>query len=43
MQENKQEKKYFVLKILPTRPTFMQDMTEEERNIMLQHIAYWTD
>lgn len=21
----------------------MQDMTEEERDIMLQHIAYWTD
>ena len=36
-------KKYFVLKLLPNRPTFAQDMTPEERDIMLQHVAYWTD
>jgi uncharacterized protein YciI len=43
MQDNKSEKKHFVLKTIPPRPTFQQDMTEEERNIMKQHVAYWTD
>jgi len=36
------EKKYFLLKLIPPRPTFSQDMSDEERNIMPQHIAYWT-
>jgi uncharacterized protein YciI len=36
------EKKYFFLKLIPPRPTFSQDMTDEERNLMFQHIAYWT-
>ncbi|MFS0777175.1 YciI family protein [Neobacillus sp. 3P2-tot-E-2] len=34
---------HFMLKSTPPRVTFHQNMTEEERNIMLQHIAYWTD
>jgi len=34
--------KYFVLKLLPCRPTFTQDMTAEEGEIMQQHGAYWT-
>jgi hypothetical protein len=34
-------KKYFVLKLTPPRPTFAEDMTEEERTIMMQHAAYW--
>jgi len=34
---------YYFLKLNPCRPTFAQDMTEEERAIMLQHVAYWTD
>jgi hypothetical protein len=38
-----QEKKYFVLKLNPSRPTFAQDMTDAERAIMMQHVAYWTD
>ena len=25
------------------RPTFAQDMTAEERAIMQQHVAYWTN
>lgn len=33
---------HFVLKSTPPRTTFHQDMTEEERNIMHKHIAYWT-
>ena len=43
MQDSKSEKKHYVLKTIPPRPTFQQDMTEEERNIMKQHFAYWTD
>ena len=35
------EKKYFVLKLIPPRPTFSQDMNEEERAIMQQHVVYW--
>jgi len=36
------EKKYFFLKLNPPRASFTVDMTTEERNIMLQHVAYWT-
>ena len=36
-------KKYFVLHLLPPRPDFAQTMTDEERDIMMQHLAYWTD
>jgi uncharacterized protein YciI len=34
---------HFFLKLIPSRPTFSQDMTDEERGIMLQHIAYWVE
>jgi hypothetical protein len=34
-------KKYFMLRLNPPRPTFAQDMTVEERKIMLEHVAYW--
>jgi uncharacterized protein YciI len=37
------EKKYFVLHLLPPRPTFAMDMNEQERGIMEQHVAYWKD
>ncbi|MGN6567371.1 MAG: YciI family protein [Flavipsychrobacter sp.] len=37
------EKKYFALKLIPPRPTFSQDMTPDERAIMLQHVQYWRD
>jgi uncharacterized protein len=35
------EKKHFFLKLNPPRPSFTTDMTEEERNIMQKHVAYW--
>jgi uncharacterized protein len=35
------EKRYFFLKLVPRHPTFAQDMTPEERAIMMQHVAYW--
>jgi uncharacterized protein YciI len=34
---------HFFVKLIPRRPTFPQDMTEDERAIMLQHRDYWTD
>jgi uncharacterized protein YciI len=37
------KKRYFVFKLIPPRPTFAEDMTEGERDIMTQHAAYWTD
>jgi uncharacterized protein YciI len=36
-------KMHFMLNSTPPRTTFHQDMTVEERDIMLKHIAYWTD
>ena len=37
------DKKYFVLHLLPSRPDFAQTMTDEERAVMLKHVAYWTE
>jgi uncharacterized protein YciI len=34
-------KLHFFVKLVPSRPTFSQDMTDEERKIMVEHIAYW--
>lgn len=34
---------HFMLKSTPPRTTFQQDMTEEERSIMQQHISYWME
>ncbi len=34
---------YFVVKALNPRPTFHLDMTGEERALMTQHVAYWSD
>ena len=35
------EKKNFFLKLNPPRASFMHDMTDDERNIMQKHVAYW--
>jgi uncharacterized protein len=32
---------YFFLKLNPCRPTFALDMTSEEREVMMLHVAYW--
>ncbi|HLJ69798.1 MAG TPA: YciI family protein [Roseiarcus sp.] len=32
--------KPFVYRLLPPRPSFAQDMTEEDRAVMLEHSAY---
>ena len=34
-------KKFFALRLNPSRAGFMQTMTEEEKSIMQQHGAYW--
>jgi uncharacterized protein YciI len=34
-------KKYFFLKLNPPRPTFAQDLNDDEKSIMQQHAAYW--
>ncbi len=35
--------KHFVLRLNSPRPTFPGDMTDAERAMMEQHVAYWTD
>jgi uncharacterized protein YciI len=35
------ERMYFLIKLLPPRNTFMQDMSPEEAAIMQKHVAYW--
>ena len=37
------DKKYFALYLLPSRPDFAQTMNEDERSIMMKHVAYWTE
>ncbi len=34
--------KYFFCRLIPPRPTFAQDMTEKEAQVMGDHVAYWT-
>jgi len=33
--------KHFLVKLIPPRSTFPQDMSEEEKKLMQQHAAYW--
>lgn len=35
-------KHHFLIKLVPPRPSFAQDMTDEEKRLMQQHVAYWT-
>jgi uncharacterized protein len=32
---------YFVFRLIPPRPTFDQDMSEAEGEVMEQHFGYW--
>jgi len=34
---------HYFLKLNPSRPTFAQDMNTEEKAIMMQHVAYWSE
>jgi uncharacterized protein YciI len=33
---------YFFCRLIPPRPTFPQDMTEKEAEVMRDHVAYWS-
>jgi uncharacterized protein YciI len=33
---------YFLLRLIPPRPTFPIDMTDAEREVMQDHVTYWT-
>ena len=35
-------KQQYFLKLNPPRPTFMMDMSDDEKAIMQKHVAYWT-
>jgi uncharacterized protein YciI len=35
--------KYFLLRLIAPRSTFPKDMTGEERSLMQEHTAYWTN
>jgi uncharacterized protein YciI len=35
--------RFYVCRLIPPRPSFVQDMTAEEAGVMQAHVAYWTD
>jgi len=35
------DKKFFALRLNPSRPDFAQTMTDEEKSVMQEHVAYW--
>jgi uncharacterized protein len=37
------EKQFYAVYLNPSRPDFSTTMTADERSIMLQHVAYWTE
>lgn len=39
-QSTGMEKRYFLAKLIPPRPSFTADMTTEERQVMMDHGAY---
>jgi len=34
---------HWVFRLIPPRPTFDQDMTETEREVMIRHADYWRE
>ncbi len=34
--------RFFLIRLIPPRTTFAEDMTDDERAIMEEHVAYWT-
>jgi uncharacterized protein len=35
-------KRHFLIKLIPPRPSFALDMTNEEKRLMQEHVVYWT-
>ena len=33
---------HFLCRLIPPRPTFLQDMSEQEQATMGEHVGYWT-
>ncbi|MFD0820517.1 hypothetical protein [Micromonospora zhanjiangensis] len=33
----------YIYKLIPPRPTFFVDQTEDERAVMTEHAAYWSE
>jgi len=36
-------KRHFLIKLIPPRATFALDIAEEEKQLMQEHVAYWTE
>jgi uncharacterized protein len=34
---------HYLVKLIPPRPTFAQDMSEREKKLMQEHAAYWKE
>ncbi len=34
-------KRVYLLRLIPPRPTFAEDMTDDERRVMVEHVVYW--
>ncbi|MEI3790094.1 MULTISPECIES: YciI family protein [Chryseobacterium] len=37
------EKQFYAVYLNPSRPDFATTMTDHERAIMMEHVAYWTE
>ena len=37
------EKQFYAVYLKPSRPAFAMTMSDNERAIMVQHVAYWTE
>jgi uncharacterized protein len=37
------EKQFYAVYLRPSRSDFAMTMTEGERSVMMQHVAYWTE
>jgi hypothetical protein len=37
------DRKYFLCRLIPPRPTFAADMTPREADAMQRHVVYWTE
>jgi uncharacterized protein YciI len=35
--------RFFLMRLIPPRPTFPQDMSDAERQVMQAHVAYWAE
>jgi uncharacterized protein YndB with AHSA1/START domain/uncharacterized protein YciI len=38
---SREGKQVYLLRLIPPRPSFAQDMSEQERRVMMEHVVYW--